>query len=148
MKAGRSLLEVNASVAFNLSGAVVAPNLVGFQQQVSEADLYIALGEKVVFPRSGLSFSPDGDDFVTEPDGKRFGSGGRCRRLRLGLLHPGLAGSRESREQNQQSGQYPHPDGIGPNSETTDNRVRSGVNWGEGMHWKSIGSGLGGPAQE
>ena len=76
VKSGKSLLEVNIAFAFYLPCAFVAANLVCFQQQVPVADLYIALGEIVVLPRSRLSFSPDGDDFFTEPDGKRVGSGG------------------------------------------------------------------------
>ena len=71
MKAGRSLLEGNVPFAFDISGAVVAANPVGFEEQVSEADLHVALGDIVVFPRSGLSLGPDGDDFLANPDGKR-----------------------------------------------------------------------------
>ena len=125
MKAGESLLEVNVSFAFNISCAVVAANPVSLQQQVSVADLDIALGEIVVFPRSGLSFSPDGDGFFTEPEGKRVGSGGRCSGPGLRLPYLGLTGSRESREQGQEPDQYPHPDGIGPSYETAENRFRS-----------------------
>ena len=125
VKTSESLLEVNVALAFNLSCVFVAANLVCFQQQVPIADLYIALGQIVVLPRSGLSFSPDGYDFFTEPDGKRGGFGGRCTGLGLGLPYPGLAGSRESRERNQQPREYPHPDGIGPDSDTAENRACS-----------------------
>jgi len=124
VKAGESLLEVNVTFAFNISGAVVAANLVGLQQQVPVADLDIALGEIVVLPRSGLSFSPDGDGFFTEPEGKRVGSGGRCRGPGLRLPFLGLAGSREGREQDQEPDQYPYPDGNGPSSESAENRFR------------------------